>query len=70
MIEKKLKIWLKTCQTNFFFFSKWLVSKEPDGKEKVKEKEKVKIMELVAKELANPERDCKKFDPGRVAYRE
>jgi hypothetical protein len=21
-------------------------------------------MELIAKELANPERDCKKFDPG------
>ncbi len=67
--KNQLKIWLKTCHTLFFTFYEWLVFKEPDGKEKVKEKEKVKIMELVAKELANPERDCKKFDPGRVAYR-
>jgi hypothetical protein len=27
--------------------------------------EKVKIMELIAKELANPDRDCKRFDPGK-----
>ena len=28
-------------------------------------KEKVQIMQLVAKELSDPERDCKKFDPGQ-----
>ena len=38
------------------------ILKEPEGKGP--EREKVKIMELVAKELSNPERDCKKFDPG------
>ena len=46
----------------FLIFSSFL--QEPEGKEKVKDKEKVKVMELIAKELANPERDCKKFDPG------
>jgi hypothetical protein len=25
-------------------------------------------MELIAKELANPERDCKKFDPGMESW--
>jgi hypothetical protein len=68
--KKSIENLAQNMSNSFFPFSEWLVFKEPDGKEKVKEKEKVKIMELVAKELANPERDCKKFDPGRVAYRE
>ena len=42
--------------------NKWIIVLHEFQVEKVKDK--TRIMELVAKELADPERDCKRFDPG------